>query len=324
MSEYDNSVGRLFHDYVFPYTSAHGDGATVNKFFPVPGSSDWVSNALQDYKDFFTLPNNERYYEKVIGFVHFFFVDSSDSEPDGNTVGSKQAEWIRAKMLLSTAKWKVVVLFDAPYSKVLSKPALRWPFKSWGADMVISGSAHNYERFDIAGLVVINNGLGGNSEIESSPGIIQISGAGYAPINGTVTPIGELNGMPVYGNGSVALGGTIFVGTGVALLGNFNPDGLNQWNLWFITDGVFTGHYTALSDSPGSAPTPDLITVWEAPFSGSQPGDIPPPLVEAPITDEFFYAGGYGAGKLTATDSRLLYEFMNLAGTVVDSIQLTK
>ena len=40
---------------------------------------------------------------------------------------------------------------------------MRWPFKEWGADLVINGHDHDYERLEIDGLTYIVNGLGGDS-----------------------------------------------------------------------------------------------------------------------------------------------------------------
>jgi hypothetical protein len=40
---------------------------------------------------------------------------------------------------------------------------MRWPFASWGADAVISGHDHTYERIFADGIVYFVNGLGGHS-----------------------------------------------------------------------------------------------------------------------------------------------------------------
>ena len=40
---------------------------------------------------------------------------------------------------------------------------MQWPFKKWGASLVLSGHEHTYERLDISGLTYIVNGLGGRS-----------------------------------------------------------------------------------------------------------------------------------------------------------------
>ena len=38
---------------------------------------------------------------------------------------------------------------------------MRWPFREWGASIVLTGHDHNYERLTVAGFPYIVNGLGG-------------------------------------------------------------------------------------------------------------------------------------------------------------------
>ena len=40
---------------------------------------------------------------------------------------------------------------------------MQWPFQAWGADAVLAGHVHNYERLDKNGLPYFVNGSGGNS-----------------------------------------------------------------------------------------------------------------------------------------------------------------
>lgn len=158
---YDLTIGRNFHHYISPYLGAYGDGGDENKFWPTPDANDWL-DALAAFKAFFLeLPNNQRYYDVCYGPVHFFFVDSS-ADPDGNAASSVQADWLRLELLVSTARWKVVVLSDPPYSSdSQQKAALQWPFAAWGANLVIAGEAQNYERLSVGGITYIVNGLGG-------------------------------------------------------------------------------------------------------------------------------------------------------------------
>jgi hypothetical protein len=38
---------------------------------------------------------------------------------------------------------------------------MRWPFKEWGADLVLAGHDHTYERIVVDGMTYLVNGLGG-------------------------------------------------------------------------------------------------------------------------------------------------------------------
>jgi len=161
----DRAVGRYYHAYISPYHGSYGAGATVNRFFPIPGHRDWDHSALQPYLEYFTLPGNERYYDVVRGPVHLFMLDTDEREPDGASDSSLQALWLRQRLAQSTARWKLVLAHHAPYTshEVEDIARMRWPFKAWGADAVLSGFYHVYERLLVDGLPYFVNGLGGSS-----------------------------------------------------------------------------------------------------------------------------------------------------------------
>jgi tartrate-resistant acid phosphatase type 5 len=159
----DFNVGLFYHDFIAPYLGRFGCGAGRNRFFPALGNHDWYAPDARPYLDYFTLPGNERYYDVTWGWVHVFALDSDSNEPDGITAGSVQAAWLKRRLATSTARWKVVYMHHPPYSSGPhgSTVELRWPYKEWGADLVLAGHDHDYERFDIDGLPYLVNGLGG-------------------------------------------------------------------------------------------------------------------------------------------------------------------
>jgi len=160
----DQNIGKFYHAYISPYKGRYGPGATTNRFFPIPGHRDWDSpNGLQPYLDYFTLPGNERYYDFVWGPVHFFMLDTDEREPDGASATSIQGRWLERKLAESTARWKLVFAHHAPYTshKVPDVEYMRWPFRAWGADAVLSGFFHVYERLLVDGLPYFVNGSGG-------------------------------------------------------------------------------------------------------------------------------------------------------------------
>ena len=164
-STMDDNVGQYFHAYIAPYTGSYGGGADSNRFFPSLGNHDWRAKNAQPYLDYFTLPGNERYYDFVRGPVHFFAIDSDGNEPDGNASTSDQALWLRDKLRASKAPWKVVYMHHAPYSSARhgSNETLQWPFREWGASLVLAGHDHSYERIMVDSLLYVVNGLGGRS-----------------------------------------------------------------------------------------------------------------------------------------------------------------
>lgn len=164
-STIDANIGQFYHAYIFPYQGSYGEGADQNRFFPTLGNHDWNSSGAQPYLDYFTLPGNERYYDFVWGPLHFFALDSDSREPDGVGSGSPQATWLRDNLATSTAAWQIVYMHHPPYSSGLhgSVEWTRWSYREWGADVVLSGHDHTYERLLIDGFPYFVNGLGGGA-----------------------------------------------------------------------------------------------------------------------------------------------------------------
>jgi len=168
-STIDANIGQYYHNYISPYLGSYGAGAATNQFFPTLGSHDWGFNypnptGDQPYLNYFTgLPGNRRYYTFTVGPVQFFALDSNGNEPDGTSSTSTQALWLQAQLAASTATYKIVYLYDPPYtsSSGFVSPPQQWPFQAWGATAVISGHAHNYERLLESGLPYFVDGLGG-------------------------------------------------------------------------------------------------------------------------------------------------------------------
>jgi predicted phosphodiesterase len=160
----DRNIGRFYHDFIHPYVGRYGAGATENRFFPSLGNHDWRTEGAKPYLDYFTLPGNERYYDVVRGDVHLFAVDSDEHEPDGIEATSRQAAWLERSLGASKAAWQIVYLHHPPFSSGShgSSVALRWPYAAWGADLVLAGHDHHYERIEHGGIVYVVNGLGGN------------------------------------------------------------------------------------------------------------------------------------------------------------------
>ncbi len=159
----DAAVGQFFHSYIYPYKGSYGPGAEVNRFFPCLGNHDLLTGSGQPYFDYFTLPGNQRYYDFTWGPVHLFALDDLDSEPDGVGASSTQAEWLKAGLAGSDSAWNIVYMHYPPYSSGLhgSTDWARWPYKEWGADAVLAGHDHTYERLEVDGLTYFVNGVGG-------------------------------------------------------------------------------------------------------------------------------------------------------------------
>ena len=161
----DANIGQFYSAYIHPYQGAYGEGGEVNRFFPALGNHDWTTDNAQPYLDYFTLPGNERYYDFTWGPVHFFALNSDPREPDGVGRSSAQAAWLQAGLANSTAPWKIVYMHVPPYSSGVEGTIewMRWPYQEWGADAVLAGHDHDYERLLINGFPYFVNGLGGGA-----------------------------------------------------------------------------------------------------------------------------------------------------------------
>ncbi len=165
----DTNIGQFYADFIYPYHGGWPSAATENRFWPALGNHDYTPNPPTPHYDYFTLPGNERYYEQTDAenIVHLFALDSCGPEPDGNTAGSIQGSWLQNALAASTAAWKIVYNHHCPYSS--SEPyspgisTARWPYGSWGADAVLSGHAHHYERLATDGIAYFVNGAGGGN-----------------------------------------------------------------------------------------------------------------------------------------------------------------
>jgi tartrate-resistant acid phosphatase type 5 len=177
-TDFDGTVGQFYCGSLTDADSGafcSGGNSLSNAFFPSLGNHDYTDGAgLNEYLDYFTLPGSgvatsgtsgsEHYYDFIRESVHFFVIDSQGAL---NSASDKiaQMNWLQAQLAASSARWKVVYFHHAPYSSALhgSTAAMQWPFGTWGADAVISGHDHTYERIHVAGTVYFVNGLGGRS-----------------------------------------------------------------------------------------------------------------------------------------------------------------
>ena len=163
----DANIGQYYQQYISPYKGVYGPGAAdkINHFWPSLGNHDWYTTGARPYLDYFTLPNNERYYTTQQGNVGIFVIDSDSSEPDGTSSTSIQANWLKNAMLASTAKWKLVFFHHPPFTSGVSGGAseMKWAFQQWGATAVFAGHDHDYERLNENGLTYFVDGTGGES-----------------------------------------------------------------------------------------------------------------------------------------------------------------
>lgn len=166
INAYDNTVGKLYHQFINPYMGISGSGADVNRFFTTIGNHDYIGGSYNQYKAFF--PNTLNFYTFKKGSVQFFMLNSDLNEPSGSTSTSTQAEWLKQQITSSYNDldiiWRVAVFHHDWISSgnpAHLAPYMEWPWYQWGLDLVITGHDHFYERLEANNIPVIVQGAGG-------------------------------------------------------------------------------------------------------------------------------------------------------------------
>ncbi len=191
----DDNIGKYFHEYIYNYTGSHGAGSPTRRFFPVPGNHDYFSG-IQNWVNYFDNPTgsgNERYYDFVKGNIHFVAMDLNPYNPQADpttnafsfnfipdlNVNAARAQWAQSVLSNSTAKFKIAYGHYSPYVSMIDRQSeggwsdpdiplkieLRWPFKDWGASVLLAGDDHFYERNVVDGFNYVVNGFGGFPKI---------------------------------------------------------------------------------------------------------------------------------------------------------------
>ena len=287
----DQNIGKYYQQYIGNYQGAYGIGSPVNRFWPSLGNHDWHTiscsggNCTGAYFDYFTLPNNERYYDVDLGLVHLFALDSDSGEPDGDNQTSFQAGWLQNQLAVSTSCYDVVYFHHSPYSSGRhgSKTRMQWPFAAWGTDVVMGGHDHDYERLDVGGTPYFVNGAGGAS-------LYPFTNLGNLPSEATsIVRYNEDHG---------------------AMLVTATSSGITYQ--FYTADGVLIDDYTVVKDCSllsVESPTPTLApTEGPSPTSTSSEseGTPTPTLTPSPTTTVTTPPSG-GVLLFTPTDDTSLY-----------------
>lgn len=181
---YPNGSEDNFHKTVESFLA---DRIATNDTFPGAGNHDWwrgypdnlqlswTADELPLCKLFPYLPQGQgkcRYYRVLLSpdveVIHF---DSDYREPDGNTTSSVQGQWLQAALseCNSAGRWCIVVTHEPPVSSCNHEPSAAvaaLPLLDWGADVLVAGHCHQYERSDVNGLPVFVVGVGGQSRYQ--------------------------------------------------------------------------------------------------------------------------------------------------------------
>ncbi len=143
---YDKMVGRYYKQKMVVATGNHDYLVGIGRFDDYFGINQWTRTYA---------------YHAKSG-VDFFILDSTPGLKS-KSVRAAQLDWLTEEMAKSRANFKVVVLHHPPYSSAKhgSTKVYQWPYADLGADLVISGHDHTYERIIRRGGIYVVDGTGG-------------------------------------------------------------------------------------------------------------------------------------------------------------------
>jgi hypothetical protein len=147
---YPNGTATQFQDCYGPTWGRH-----LARTRPAPGNHDWDTQGLAGYLGYFraaAAPNGTSWYSYDLGAWHVVVLDS-DCEPVGGCdAGSAQGSWLAADLAASDALCTMAIWHHPRFSSgEHGNDASVAPF--WrvlydaGADVVVNGHDHDYERF---------------------------------------------------------------------------------------------------------------------------------------------------------------------------------
>ncbi|MBA3405828.1 MAG: S-layer homology domain-containing protein [Gemmatimonadaceae bacterium] len=177
-------------------------GRHRHRTLPAPGNHDWRTANAHGYRDYFGLRSGPLWYSYNLGAWHVVVLDSNCASVGGCGVGSPQHTWLVDDLASDTractlAIWHQPRFSSGAHGSSTAMAAFWQELYADGAELVINGHDHNYERFapqspsgvpDAKGIREIVVGTGGktlrpfgvtvaNSEVRNSTafGVLKVT-----------------------------------------------------------------------------------------------------------------------------------------------------
>ena len=148
---YENGTADQFRDC---YDASWGRHRSRTR--PAPGNHDWETAGLAGYRDYFgdaaTGPGGSSWYSYELGTWHVIVLDSMCSKVGGCDPGSPQGAWLAADLAASRATCTLAVFHHPRFTSgehgdTPAMDAFWRPLYAAGADVIVNGHDHDYERF---------------------------------------------------------------------------------------------------------------------------------------------------------------------------------
>ncbi|MFL5713816.1 MAG: metallophosphoesterase family protein [Chloroflexota bacterium] len=130
-------------------------GRVKDRTRPSAGNHDWQTNDLRGYLDYFgdaAAPDGKSWYSYDLGAWHVIVLDSNCSKVDGCGADSAQGRWLAADLKASSSLCTLAIWHHPRFSSGIHgnaksvEPFWRALYAA-GADLIVNGHDHDYERF---------------------------------------------------------------------------------------------------------------------------------------------------------------------------------
>ena len=174
---YTNGTSTEFSNCYNPTWGRHKDRTT-----PAPGNHEYVTSGASGYFNYFGAAAGDPtqgYYDYRLGAWHVIVLNSNCTQIGGCGAGSPQEQWLRNVLATSEAECTVAVFHHPRFSSGTTHGSNTGMGAFWqalydyGADVILNGHEHLYERFGmqkpdgtadaVFGLRQITVGTGGRS-----------------------------------------------------------------------------------------------------------------------------------------------------------------
>jgi len=134
-----------------------GWGRHAGRTRPVPGNHEYKTDRAAGYHGFFGKragPPGKGWYSFDLGSWHLVALNSNCEQAGGCRPGSEQERWLRADLAAHPARCTLAYWHHPRFSSGASHGSSRQVAGLWealydaGADVVLAGHEHNYERFE--------------------------------------------------------------------------------------------------------------------------------------------------------------------------------
>jgi acid phosphatase type 7 len=148
---YETGTSAEFRDCFAPTWGRH-----LARIRPVPGNHDWASGRLDGYFGYFgdaaRGPAGASWYSFDLGTWHIVMLDSECAKNGGCGADSDQGRWLRADLATADQRCVMAIWHKPRFSSGFHGSDVSFaPF--WeqlyaaGADVIVNGHDHDYERF---------------------------------------------------------------------------------------------------------------------------------------------------------------------------------